>query len=151
MGTPWENIFLLNNGDIFEYQNGNARIGGFTNAAGVLIDGSGMGDVDSLVLRDRLLLADDGVVSVFIALDSKTGEIIGQPDIQAKGFIYESEVEKTIDECRRKINLFAAKASSGNKPLAAMIRSGALRDQLRDLLFERTRRRPMILVSIIEI
>jgi ribonuclease J len=110
-----------------------------------------MGDVDSLVLRDRLLLADDGVVSVFIALDSKTGEIIGQPDIQAKGFIYESEVEKTIDECRRKINLFAAKASSGNKPLAAMIRSGALRDQLRDLLFERTRRRPMILVSIIEI
>lgn len=151
MGTPWENIFLLNNGDIFEYQNGQARIGGFTNAAGVLIDGSGMGDVDSLVLRDRLLLADDGVVSVFIAIDSKTGEIIGQPDIQAKGFIYESEVEKTIDECRRKINLFAAKAASGNKPLAAMIRSGALRDQLRDLLFERTRRRPMILVSIIEI
>lgn len=151
MGTPWENIFLLNNGDIFEYQNGNARIGGFTNAAGVLIDGSGMGDVDSLVLRDRLLLADDGIVSVFIAINAKTGEIIGQPDLQAKGFIYESEVEKTIDECRRKINQFAAKAANGNKPLAAMIRSGALRDQLRDLLFERTRRRPMILVSVIEI
>ncbi|NLW10656.1 MAG: ribonuclease J [Clostridiaceae bacterium] len=151
MGAPWENIFLLNNGDIFEYQNGNARIGGFTNAAGILIDGSGMGDVDSLVLRDRLLLADDGIVAVFIAIDSKTGEIIGQPDLQAKGFIYESEVEKTIVECRRKINQFAAKAASGNKPLAAMISSGALRDQLRDLLFERTRRRPMILVSVIEI
>lgn len=151
MGTPWENIFLLNNGDIFEYQNNRARIGGFTNAAGVLIDGSGMGDVDSLVLRDRLLLADDGIVSVFVAIDHRTGEIIGQPDLQAIGFIYESEVERTLDECRKKIAQFAVRAKQNSKPLAALIQSGALRDQLRDLLFERTRRRPMIIVSMIEI
>ena len=151
MGSAWENIFLLNNGDIFEYKQGKARIGGFTTAAGVLIDGSGMGDVDSLVLRDRLLLADDGIVSVFIAINQKTGDIVGQPDLQAKGFIYESEKEKILNECRKKINQFANRANQTNKPLAAMIRSGALRDQLRDLLFERTRRRPMILVSVIEI
>ncbi|MDD3503814.1 MAG: ribonuclease J [Eubacteriales bacterium] len=151
MGTPWENIFLLNNGDMFEYRQGQAKIGGFTNAAGVLIDGSGMGDVDSLVLRDRRLLADDGIVAVFIAIDAKTGNIIGQPDLQAKGFIYESEVEKILNECRRKITQFAVRADNSNKPLAAMIKTGALRDQLRDLLFERTRRRPMILVSVIEV
>jgi ribonuclease J len=151
MGIDWDNIFLLNNGDIFEYYRGKARIGGYTNAAGVLIDGSGMGDVDSLVLRDRLLLADDGIVSVYIAISRATGEIIGQPDLLAKGFIYESEVEKILNECRKKIAQFASRANSNNKPLADMIRSGALRDQLRDLLFERTRRRPVILVSIIEI
>lgn len=151
MGTPWENIFLLNNGDIFEYQNNKARIAGFTNAAGVLIDGSGMGDVDSLVLQDRLLLADDGIVAVFVAISQATGEMVGQPDIQAKGFIYDAEVERVIVECQKKISLFAKKAAGSNKPLAAMIKTGALSDQLRDLLYERTRRRPMILVSMIEV
>ncbi len=151
LGMPWENIFLLNNGDIFEYQSNKARIGGFTSAGGILIDGSGMGDIDNLVLRDRRLLADDGVVAVFVAISSTTGELIGDPDIQARGFIYESETDRVIQECQKKIAGFAKKAISGNKPLAAMIRTGALRDQLRDLMFDRTKRRPVILISVIEI
>ena len=151
MGLSWQNIFILNNGDIFELEDDKANITGFTNAAGVMIDGSGMGDVDNLVLQDRLLLADDGVVSVFVAIDSKSGKIIGEPDIQARGFIYESETDRIIQECRKRITTFAQRADSSNKPLAGMIRSGALRDQLRDLLFQRTRRRPVILVSVIEV
>ncbi|MEA4888941.1 MAG: ribonuclease J [Clostridiaceae bacterium] len=151
LGQPWDQIFLLNNGDIFEYQNGTARIGGYTNAAGVLIDGSSMGDVDNLVLRDRRLLADDGVVAIFLAVSRLTGDFAAEPDIQARGFIYESETDQVIKECQKKISAFARKASSGNKPLAAMIRSGALRDQLRDLLFDRTQRRPVILISLIEV
>lgn len=151
LGMEWENIFLLNNGDIFEYKNNKANIAGFTSAAGIMIDGSGMGDVDNLVLRDRLLLADDGVVSVFVAISKNNGRLIGEPDIQARGFIYESETDRIIQDCRRKINTFAQKAYSSNKPLAALIRSGSLRDQLRDMLFSQTRRRPVILVSIIEV
>lgn len=150
LGMDWENIFLLNNGDIFEYKNGKANISGFTSAAGVMIDGSGMGDVDNLVLRDRLLLADDGVVAVFVAINKKTGRLIGEPDVQARGFIYASETERIIQDCQKKINAMAQKAYSSKKPLAELIRSGALRDQLRDLLFNKTRRRPVILVSIIE-
>lgn len=151
LGLPWERIFLLNNGDIFEYQNGAAHIGGYVNAAGVLIDGSSMGDMDNLVLRDRRLLADDGVVVIFLAISKQDGTLIAEPDLQARGFIYESEADQVIHECQKKIQAFARKADAGNKPLAAMIRSGALRDQLRDLLFERTKRRPVILISLIEV
>ncbi len=151
MGLPWDNIFLLNNGDIFEYQDGKARIGGFTSATGVLIDGSGMVDVDNPVLRDRRLMAEDGVLAVFVAISLETGELIGEPDIQASGFIYERESTRIIQECQKRIAQFARKASGGNKPLAAMIQTGALRDLLRDLLFERTKRRPIILISVKEI
>ena len=151
MGMDWKQIFILNNGDILEIGDEKADITGFTNAAGVMIDGSGMGDVDNLVLRDRLLLADDGVVTVFIAIDRASGQIIGEPDIQARGFIYESETQTVINECRTRINQFAKRTDAANKPLAAMISSGALRDQLRDLFFHKTKRRPVILVSVLEI
>lgn len=151
MGMPWEQVFILNNGDILEIGDDKADITGFTNAAGVMIDGSGMGDVDNLVLRDRLLLADDGVVTVFIAIDKASGRIIGEPDIQARGFIYESETQTVIRECRTRINQFAKRADAANKPLAAMISSGALRDQLRDLFFHKTKRRPVVLVSVLEV
>ena len=150
LGMPWGNIFLLNNGDIFEFKNDKATISGYTNAAGVLIDGSGMGDIDNLVLRDRRLLAEDGIVSIFVAVSKLTGEMIGTADIQARGFIYESENDQIIEECQKKITAFVKKAYQGNKPLAALIKSGALRDQLRDLLFDRTKRRPIIMLSVIE-
>lgn len=151
MGVPWENIFLLNNGDIFEYRDDRAKISGFTTAGGILIDGSGMGDIDNPVLRDRRLMAEDGVVSIFVAVSTQTGFMIGDADIQARGFIYESESDRIIQECTKRIAQFARKADSNSKPLAAMIQSGALRDQLRDLLFERTKRRPIIMISVIEI
>jgi len=151
MGVPWENIFLLNNGDMFEYQDGKARIGGFTSAGGVLIDGAGMVDIDNPVLRDRRLMAEDGIVSVFIGVSQATGEMIGEPDIQARGFIYESEADRIIRECKKRIDQFARKASGNSKSLSAQIQTGALRELLNTLLFERTRRRPIILISVIEI
>jgi ribonuclease J len=151
MGVPWENIFLLNNGDMFEYQDGKARIGGFTSAGGVLIDGAGMVDIDNPVLRDRRLMAEDGVVSVFIAVNLSTGEMIGEPDIQARGFFFEIEADRIIRECKKRIDQFARKASGNDKSLSTQIQSGSLRDLLNNLLFERTRRRPIILISVIEI
>lgn len=153
LGCAWEKIFLLGNGDIFEYQPevAKARISGFTNAEGVLIDGSGVGNIDNLVLRDRRLLSDDGVVAVFIAVDSQKNEMHGEPDIQARGFMYESEIERITLETQKKIHAFARKADLGNKPLSQLLASNQLKDQLRDLLFERTRRRPVIMLSVIEI
>jgi ribonuclease J len=151
LGMPWEQIFLLNNGDIFEIQDGKARIGGYTSAAGVLIDGSGIGDIDNMVLRDRRLLAEDGVVTVFMAVDRTTGIMLPDLDIQARGFIYESETARIIQDCRKKISAFARKANDSNRPLIPLIQSGALRDQLGDLLADRTKRRPIIIISLIEI
>ncbi|NCA98370.1 MAG: RNase J family beta-CASP ribonuclease [Clostridia bacterium] len=151
LGSPWESIFVLGNGDIFEFAPGEqkADISGFVQAEGVLIDGSSAGFIDNLVLKDRRLLSDDGVVAIFIAVDDKANSLVGQPDIQTRGFMYESESERIILETQKKIAVFAHKADQGSKPLATMLASNQLKDQLRDLLFERTRRRPVILVSVL--
>ena len=120
-----------------------------------MIDGSGIRGIDDLVLRDRLLLADDGVVAIFIAIDSKNNRLAADPAIQAKGFIYESEINQVIKICHTKINDFVKKSNRGNKKnnrsLKDRIDSGQLHQQIRQLLFELTKRRPMLLISTIEI
>lgn len=153
LGNPWDSIFVLGNGDIFEFDTAEqkASISGFVQAEGVLIDGSSAGFIDNLVLKDRRLLSDDGVVAIFIAVDDKTNSLSGQPDIQTRGFMYESESERVILETQKKIAAFARKADQASKPLSAMLASNQLKDQLRDLLFERTRRRPVILLSVLTI
>ena len=151
MGTPWDHIFLLGNGDILELTRDSAKIAGYVSATDVLIDGSGVGEAGNLVLRDRKLLAEDGVLSVGIALWADDGTLAAAPDIQARGFLYEAEAERVIEEARSKVLTFMQRAAAGNKPMAAMIRSNALRDQLRDFLYERTQRRPVVMVSLMEI
>lgn len=148
---PDEHIFLLNNGDILTVTEDAAAVTGFTEAAGILIDGSGIGDVDQLVLRDRLRLADDGIVSVYVSIDKEKNTLYKTPDVQAKGFIYESEIEEVIDACQKKIAKFADQRRKKDQPLAGLIRSGVLHNQLRDLLYQRTKRRPMIMISVLEV
>ncbi|MHB1484591.1 MAG: ribonuclease J [Saccharofermentanales bacterium] len=151
MGLPKENSFLLSNGDILELTPTTAKVTGYVPAEGVLIDGSSMGDIGNLVLRDRKILSDEGMISVSIAVDHETGELLGDPNIQARGFIYESEEERIIEESTNKIFMFIKKCHAADKPLIPMIKSNALRDQLRDFLFDRTKRRPIVIVSLIEI
>ncbi len=146
LGMPWDQIFLLNNGDIFEFYDNKARISGFVQASSTLIDGSGMGPLNNLVLRDRRLLADDGIVVIFLAVSKSDGSMLQDPDIQARGFVYEAEAGRIIAESRKKIASYARRSN-----IKKMVESGALRDQIGSLLFERTRRRPVILVSLIEI
>ena len=151
MGHPEERIRLLANGDIVELDYDEMRFVGFTEGAGLLIDGSGMGDVDKWVLRDRLRLAEDGVVSAYIAVDKKTNSLLGQPDIIARGFIYDSEIASTTENCRSLIAELAQEAKKDNKKLARLLKSGRLEHELRRLLFEKTRRRPVILISVMEV
>jgi ribonuclease J len=153
LGISFENIFILNNGDIFEFQpqKNSALISGFVQAPGVLIDGSGIGDIDQLVLRDRLLLAEDGVIAVAIAINRQTGEMSGLPSIQARGFIYESESTRIVKDCQKKIADMARKAALSDRSISDLLRSDAVSDQLQQLLYSRTKRRPMILMSVIDI
>ncbi|HHV41954.1 MAG TPA: ribonuclease J [Clostridiaceae bacterium] len=151
MGHDKEKILLLSNGDIVELDYKEFRFVGFTEGAGVLIDGSGMGDVDKWVLRDRLRLAEDGVVSAYIAINSQNNSILGQPEIIARGFIYDSEIASTTISCRNLIEELATEARTEKKPLAHILKSGRLENELRKLLFEKTRRRPVILISVLEI
>ncbi|NLJ95239.1 MAG: ribonuclease J [Clostridiaceae bacterium] len=156
MGIPEKNTFVLNNGDILELNNRFAEVVGYTEAAGVLIDGSGIGDVDDLVLRDRLLLADDGVVAIFMVIDSVQNDLAAEPIIEAKGFIYKSEINDVIKSCQNQIYSFVdnarrSKSKKNKKTLKERIDSGSLYQQIRQILYEQTRRRPMLIISTVEL
>lgn len=151
MGLPQDNSFLLSNGDILELTANSAKVTGYVPADGILIDGYGFGDIGNTVLSDRKLLSDDGVLSVAIAVSGQTGTLLGEPHIETRGFIYEAEEEEITKEIKNKVFVFVNKCSAANKPLMPMLKSTALRDQLRDFLFDRTKRRPIIIISAIEV
>jgi len=151
LGMAWEDIFLLSNGDIFEISRGKARVAGFTNGAAVLIDGAAIGDVDNSVLRERKILSDDGVVAVSVTLNRRTGELAAPPVAQAMGFLYDSEYEQVIEECERRTVAFVLRMKNQNRNVAEGVRSGLMRDQIRTFLFEKTRRRPVVMVLLNEI
>ncbi|NLT12055.1 MAG: ribonuclease J [Clostridiaceae bacterium] len=148
LGQPESDIFLLNNGDVLEIDRSHASVKGYVNAAPVLIDGSGVGDLDNRVLRDRKLLADDGVVSVAIVSSKSNGTLLSEPKIDSIGFLYESEANQVLDECQDKLVTFFEKCARQGRSLPTVVESGQLRDYLKSFFFDRTKRRPMIIISI---
>jgi ribonuclease J len=152
MGIPNERIVLSKNGEILEFsQDGSLNFAGYTEGAGILIDGSGMGDVDEYVLNDRLRLADEGVVSVTIVIDAQANRLYGDPVVQAKGFIYESEMKHVIELCQERVKEIAGELWSKKKPLGAHMTSDDMRDKIQKTLFELTRRRPVVMVAVVPI
>ena len=148
MGTPSDNIAILKNGDILELHSDRMSFAGFTEGEGIPIDGSGMGDIDEHVLHDRRLLADDGVVTIALTLDKEKDKILGEPDIQARGFIYSSEMNHIVDICRELLDEMAAKQQKRNKPLVFALTEKNIRNQIQKALFDYTRRRPVVIISI---
>lgn len=149
MGIPNDQIILLKNGDILEFgPEGLANFAGYTQGAGILIDGSGMGDVDQYVLNDRLRLAEEGIVSVMLVIDAQANRLYGDPVIQAKGFIYESEMKHVVDLCQKRVKEIAGELWEKKKPLTLHMTSEAVRDKIQKSLFEYSRRRPVIMVSV---
>lgn len=152
LGMDSENVFILENGDIFEISRGKARISGFTNGAAVLIDGTtSIDDANNTVLRERKLLSDDGVVTIAVALSKTTGELVSQPQVKAIGFLYASEYNTVVSACERRTVDFVRRMKAANKNVAESMRSGQMQGQIRSLLYEKTKRRPVVLVSVIEI
>ena len=151
LGVPFENIFILANGDIFEINRGSARVSGFTNGDAVLIDGSSVGEVDNSVLRERKLLSGDGVVSIALAVNRHTGALLGQPAVSAMGFLYDSEHAKIEAACRQQVANAVTRVQSSGHKLADSVSSGQLQGQLRSFLYERTKRRPVVMINLIEV
>ena len=152
LGMKREDVFILANGDIFEIARGKARISGFTNGAAVLIDGTtSIDDADNTVLRERKLLSDDGIVTIAMALKKGTGELAAQPEVDALGFLYASEFETVINACTRRAVDFVRRTKAANKNVADAVRSGQMQSQIRSLLYEKTKRRPVVMVSVIEV
>ena len=117
----------------------------------MLIDGASVGEVDNTVLRERKLLSDDGVVAIALAINKKTGVQMAEPVVSAMGFLYDSEHAKIEAACRQHVaNMVTRTLSSGRKVKDA-VQSGQMQGQMRSFLYERTKRRPVVLISLIEV
>ncbi|KHF37094.1 Ribonuclease J 1 [Paenibacillus sp. P1XP2] len=149
-GIDPDNIFITDIGEVVEIQNGMARKAGKVTAGNVLIDGLGVGDVGNIVLRDRKLLSQDGILVVVVTLSKQDGTIMSGPDIISRGFVYVRESEGLLDEANRIVSSTLQKLMSENVNEWASLKTG-VKDALGRFLYEQTRRRPMILPIIMEV
>lgn len=150
VGVDPDNIFLIDIGDIVEIEQGSARKAGKVPAGNVLIDGLGVGDVGNIVLRDRKLLSQDGILVVVVTLSKQDGTIVSGPDIISRGFVYVRESEGLLDEANRIVSSTLEKLMSENVNEWASLKTN-VKDALGRFLYEQTRRRPMILPIIMEV
>ncbi len=147
---PKENIFIMNNGDILEITDKEARKNGNVNSGRIFIDGRGGGDVEEMVLRDRLMLAHDGIVLILLAIAKPSGTIISGPEIISRGFVFEDASQEIINNVKdliaNTIKGLEREVISDSSLLKAKLRS-TLKKYLRDTMD----RRPMIMPIIIEV
>jgi ribonuclease J len=151
LGMPMENIFMMEIGKVLELTNNSAKINGTVTAGRVLVDGLGVGDVGNIVLRDRKHLSQDGLIVVVITTEKGTGNIIAGPDVISRGFVYVRESEDLIDKVREITKQTLSKTEDDRRRNDWSVRKGIIKDELRDYLYERTKRKPMILPIIMEI
>jgi len=149
LGMPKENIFIGENGQILEFTQEKGAVAGKVTAGRVLVDGLGVGDVGNIVLRDRRQLSQDGILIVVTTMNRETGEVIAGPDIVSRGFVYVRESEALMEEARERVEQALERCQDGKVTEWVSIKAN-VRDALGRYLFEKTRRRPMILPIIME-
>ena len=150
LGMPKENIVIAENGSVIELSKEGINVSGKIQSGKVLVDGLGVGDVGNIVLRDRRLLSQDGIMIVVVTIDHETYQVVSGPDIVSRGFVYVREAEDLMEEAREKVLSALDRCEANGVTEWSMIKS-AIRDSLGRFLYERTRRRPMILPIIMEI
>lgn len=150
LGILKENIFVAENGNIIEFTRHGACIAGKVPAGRILVDGLGVGDVGNIVLRDRKQLSQDGILIVVLTLCRSSGKIVAGPDIVTRGFVYVRESEEMLDEAKEKISQTMERCLESKVTEWAFLKN-QIRDTLSKHLYEKTRRRPMILPIIQEI
>ena len=150
LGIPEEDIFVTEIGDVVELTRNKGRIAGSVTAGSVMVDGSGVGDIGNVVLRDRKLLSEDGIFTVVITLNKQTGALLAQPEILSRGFVYEKNSEELLKETRELVKVKAAQFEKNHRSSWSSIKND-IRNPIKNYLYERTKRRPMVMPIIIEI
>ena len=150
LGMEKENIFILAAGECLEVNGNNARVSGSVPSGQVLVDGLGVGDVGSVVLRDRVHLSQDGLMIVVVSMDKNNGTIIAGPDIISRGFVYVRESEDLIDEAR-KVVCEALSQCEGHRYSDLPYIKNTVKESLRGYLWRKTNRSPMILPIIMNV
>ena len=150
MGIDKDNIFMLTNGRVLEIDSEEARFNGSVPSGRVLVDGLGVGDVGNIVLRDRQHLAQDGLIVIVLTMDSQTGEVVAGPDVISRGFVYVRESENLMDDVKSVVRHEVAKCEERGIRDWSTIKS-TVKENLRDYLFIKTKRNPMIIPIIMEV
>ncbi len=150
-GFPKNNIFILDNGSVLETNNRIPNIlGKKVMTDYVFVDGLGVGDVSNIVLRDRQMLASDGMFVIIVTIDSKTGNLVGKPDIISRGFIYMKQNKQLLDQVRDKVTKILKDKEPRAKADESYIKA-KIRDKVGQFLYSKTERRPMVMPVVIEV
>ena len=150
LGMPKENIFISENGQVLEFTRDSGAVAGKVTAGRILVDGLGVGDVGNIVLRDRRQLSQDGILIIVLTMNRETGEVVSGPDIVSRGFVYVRESEELMEEARTRVEQALDRCQEERVVEWGAIKSN-IRDALGRYLFDKTRRRPMILPIIMEV
>jgi len=156
VGIPKDKIFVADNGQIVEFHKavGGETIGRLTKdkvlTDYVMVDGLGVGDVSNIVLRDRRVMAEDGMIVVIATIDAKTGDTIGNPDIISRGFVYMKENKELIQKTRMKVKKIV-KDHNPRTPADDDYVKNKIRNDVGQFLFSQTKRRPMVLPVVIKV
>lgn len=150
VGVNPENIFIMTNGRVLELNEYEAKLAGTVPVGRIMVDGLGVGDVGNIVLRDRQRLSQDGLIIIVLTMDSVTGTVVAGPDVLSRGFVYVRDSENLMEEIKKllraKISEFEEKHITDWSTIKSL-----LREELRDYIYKKTKRDPMILPIIMEV
>lgn len=153
-GFDRNHVLLPANGEVVEITPQKVRLNGESyDIKHIMVDGLGVGDIGNVVLRDRQVLASDGMVVLIATIDGRTGEVVGEPDLITRGFIYVKEQQQLVKDIRQKIRQIIGRQSGkkhGGEPNWAHLKTN-LRDEIGTFLFQHTERHPMVLPVIVEV
>ena len=150
MGVEPQNIFISTNGRVLELNENEAKLTTTVPCGKILVDGLGVGDVGNVVLRDRQHLSQDGLIVIVLTMDQVTGEIVAGPDVISRGFVYVRESENLMDDVKNAIRDEVKELEAQGITDWMTIKS-TLKDNIRDYIFQKTKRNPMILPIIMSL
>lgn len=150
LGMNPRNVVIAENGDVIEVTRNYIKKSGTVNSGQVFVDGLGIGDVGHIVLRDRKHLSQDGILTVVVTIEKASGRVVAGPDIISRGFVYVRESEELMDEAKQIVKDVLDECESKQITDWSTLKSN-MREELREFLFEKTKRKPMILPIIMEI
>ena len=150
LGMPSQNIFVMKTGDVLEIDRNSAKVGSHIPTGNILVDGLGVGDVGNIVLRDRKHLSEDGLMIVVVTISKEDGKVLAGPDIISRGFVYVRESEDLMDGAKKVIKDVLGSCEENHIKEWAFLKN-SIKDNLKDYLYQRTKRNPMILPIIMEV
>ncbi len=149
LGIPYDHIIVAEDGDIVEVTADSIKIASHTVSGNVYVDGLGVGDVGQIVLRDRQVLAQDGILMAILTVDKETGQPLAGPDIVSRGFVYMRDADELLDSARERV-LESFIGLNGHASDWSFVKD-KIKHTLSEFLYEKTHRRPMVLPVVVEV